>query len=615
MALSRKEGVPRATLKQRPAVSARRSGAIAASPTLQQRVGNRGAQAIVARLCRCGGSCNRCRAAESHHVLRQATESSAPAAAPPIVHDVLRSAGQPLDSTTRAFMEPRFDRDLGHVRVHADAPAAASTEAVNALAYTVGSDIVFGTGQYDPGSTRGRKTLAHELTHVAQQQNATSLDRLTVGAPDDAFEQEADRIAGTIVDAQSNSLPPGSHPPVALQRKVILKGAEMISKAREAFVKTHKWSSTSLAKAVMQDMAEAADALDFLDERELELEIGKRLSTVQHMKESQAHVKQESGAMWSAFGYPFTDPAALYGPRVGYAARNYWEPAVPDNYAIRTDKAKNKQLAVLPRSLRYTVYGDPGPGYSWKLTSEGKKNPYKAIKQLFVIQPPHKRTLIHCDYLLSMVDFRSLADAIGETSFNARIQAYGVAKFRLKWNGFVDLESGILLSLRRVAPSSEADLVIGDHVVFFNHRAYDALNQTEGNAWRLENAVLIAKEKGDDVFQGHGSGRKTVQQMRDKLSEEFNDVAKKALALTAQAGSKDPKVKAKALADLKSKFSNVMLVGSEWRIRGAAYGDICPGSTVDEKLRKIGPKDVVGPRNPCDMKTMYYVSRPVEGAK
>jgi hypothetical protein len=70
------------------------------------------------------------------------------------------------------------------------------------------------------------------------------------------------------------------------------------------------------------------------------------------------------------------------------------------------------------------------------------------------------------------------------------------------------------------------------------------------------------------------------------------------------------------VADLQSQF-NVVPVGSEWHIRGAAYGDICPGSTVDEKLRQIEPMDVVGPRDPCDIKkkTMYYVSRPVEGAK
>lgn len=88
---------------------------------------------------------------------------------PPIVHDVLRSPGQPLDPATRAFMEPRFGHDFSHVRTHTDAKAAESTRAVNALAYTVGRDIVFQPEYYKPGSTEGKRLLAHELTHVLQQ--------------------------------------------------------------------------------------------------------------------------------------------------------------------------------------------------------------------------------------------------------------------------------------------------------------------------------------------------------------------------------------------------------------------------------------------------------------
>lgn len=89
--------------------------------------------------------------------------------APPIVDEVLRSPGQSLDPATRTFMEPRFGHDFGAVRVHTDARAAESAQAVDAVAYTVGRDVVFGRGHYDPASTRGRSLLAHELTHVVQQ--------------------------------------------------------------------------------------------------------------------------------------------------------------------------------------------------------------------------------------------------------------------------------------------------------------------------------------------------------------------------------------------------------------------------------------------------------------
>ena len=90
-------------------------------------------------------------------------------AAPPIVHDVLRSPGQPLDTAARAFMEPRFGHDFSRVRIHTDARAAESAAAINARAYTVGRDIVFAPGRYEPASTAGGKLLAHELTHVVQQ--------------------------------------------------------------------------------------------------------------------------------------------------------------------------------------------------------------------------------------------------------------------------------------------------------------------------------------------------------------------------------------------------------------------------------------------------------------
>lgn len=86
--------------------------------------------------------------------------------APPIVHEVLLSPGRPLDPATRAFFEPRFGHDFSEVRVHTDTKAAQSARLVSARAFTVGQDIVFGSGQYGP---RRRELLAHELTHVIQQ--------------------------------------------------------------------------------------------------------------------------------------------------------------------------------------------------------------------------------------------------------------------------------------------------------------------------------------------------------------------------------------------------------------------------------------------------------------
>jgi Domain of unknown function (DUF4157) len=82
---------------------------------------------------------------------------------------VVRGGGEPLGEQERAYFEPRFGHDFSQVRVHRDSRAAESAQSVNALAYTLGSDVVFGAEQYAPGTMAGRRLLAHELAHVVQQ--------------------------------------------------------------------------------------------------------------------------------------------------------------------------------------------------------------------------------------------------------------------------------------------------------------------------------------------------------------------------------------------------------------------------------------------------------------
>lgn len=106
-----------------------------------------------------------------------------PASAPPIVHETLASPGRRLDPPTRALFEPRLGLDLAGVRIHDDARAARSAEAVQAAAYTVGSDIVFAAGRYAPGTSAGDRLLAHELAHVRQHREPASLRRQEPAAP------------------------------------------------------------------------------------------------------------------------------------------------------------------------------------------------------------------------------------------------------------------------------------------------------------------------------------------------------------------------------------------------------------------------------------------------
>jgi hypothetical protein len=123
------------------------------------------------------------------------------------VHDVINSGGgQPLDPDVRADMEERLGHDFGNVRVHNDARAEESAKAVNAHAYTVGSNIVFQRDGYDPSSEAGRVTLAHELTHVVQQRSGpvdgtSAPGGIRVSDPSDRFEREAAATADRVVSA------------------------------------------------------------------------------------------------------------------------------------------------------------------------------------------------------------------------------------------------------------------------------------------------------------------------------------------------------------------------------------------------------------------------------
>lgn len=105
--------------------------------------------------------------------------NSGEVAAPAIVHEVLKSSGEPLDSCTRASMEAHFGHDFSRVRLHTDARAGESARTLKARAYTVGNHVVFSAGQFAPDTRGGTKLLAHELTHVVQN-GQTAIQRQAV---------------------------------------------------------------------------------------------------------------------------------------------------------------------------------------------------------------------------------------------------------------------------------------------------------------------------------------------------------------------------------------------------------------------------------------------------
>jgi len=196
--------------------------------------------------------------------------------APPVVGEVLRSPGETLDAETRSLMESRFGRDFGDVRVHADELAAESARSVNALAYTVGRDIVFDAGQYAPGTSAGERLLAHELAHVAQQDSASHDGTV--------FRQrKPDPDAGTAPDAgqkepDAGQAPTGAKKPAdanvldATAKAIIAKAQDTTKDAEvravevvNAIIDAYYPGERAKVDAVVFDDAKAGTGLDTVE--------------------------------------------------------------------------------------------------------------------------------------------------------------------------------------------------------------------------------------------------------------------------------------------------------------------------------------------------------------
>lgn len=168
---------------------------------------------------------------EDGELMRAAAGRGAPAAspAPPSVTAALAGPGHAMDSGTRAFFEPRFGRDLSHVRLHTNAEAARSARDVGALAYAVGSQIAFGEGRYAPGSPEGKRLIAHELAHVLQDGQGAALRRQPPpggAAPPDpaatATPAPADPTATPAAAPDPTATPAAPDPPMSRAEEIQL---------------------------------------------------------------------------------------------------------------------------------------------------------------------------------------------------------------------------------------------------------------------------------------------------------------------------------------------------------------------------------------------------------
>lgn len=139
------------------------------------------------------------------HVLRQADGSGGEAGGMNAIErsiDGARGGGHGMDHSTRTRMESAFGADFSGVRIHTDSRADGLSQSLSARAFTTGRDVFFRQGEYNPGASSGRELLAHELTHVVQQNGDGIHRKMTVSEPGDAHEQEADQMARVVMQQE-----------------------------------------------------------------------------------------------------------------------------------------------------------------------------------------------------------------------------------------------------------------------------------------------------------------------------------------------------------------------------------------------------------------------------
>ena len=186
---------------------------------------------VLQRKCDCGthtiaeAKCESCKAEAATGVIQRAAASSAPPDVPPIVEDVLRSPGQPLDAVTRKFFEPRFGHDFSRVRVHTDQRAADSAAAIGAHAYAIGENVVVPNRENSADAFESRRLMAHELAHVVQQKSTPAgtgaQTGISIGRSDDALEVAADRAADSVMSNNFAGTSTATRPQTnAIQRTV-----------------------------------------------------------------------------------------------------------------------------------------------------------------------------------------------------------------------------------------------------------------------------------------------------------------------------------------------------------------------------------------------------------
>jgi hypothetical protein len=234
------------------------------------------------RSCACGGTCASCQAepaapsmAPTELVQRQpAVDAGAEAGGNVPASVIPDTPGQPLDRQTQQLLQRRMGADFDNVRVHTDARAAESADALQANAYTVGRDIYFAAGKYNPGSAEGTRLIAHEVTHTLQQGSGEAPTApaphgsVLVGDVHDPMEREAEDVAEAVVNRSAHEHRVTADPDPAVRRDFSLSDAwDATGGAAWQGVKSGGKAALGAAKTAVGDLWDAGkeSAAAFVD--------------------------------------------------------------------------------------------------------------------------------------------------------------------------------------------------------------------------------------------------------------------------------------------------------------------------------------------------------------
>ena len=517
--------------------------------------------------------------------------------------NALKGRGRTLSRSTRSFFEPRFGINFSGVRIHTDPYANNLARSINAKAFTVGNNIVFGSGHHSPGTFGGKRLLAHELTHVTQKSgvavkrfinlaNTKNLPAALYGAAD--VNKFYKKIAGNHTNLEGL---------IAGKGKVYAG----IGKRKGRSAKKYR---IKLVKDILKGLLNSTTIFYYANELEVFDDVYKRAVTSLYMRVSQGTRKT---------------------PKVRY----------PGSVGAKTNV----------KASTYWTVTTSGGLYKFDLKPAGLINAYEALRTiLFEATSKTDTTRMHCDYVIAAIHFMSMAEDMEIAKFNDEVKN-GRIKVWLKAPKSFDPTVPASMagvgsystttvydpkkkSVGWVKISGEKEIIVGDHLMFYNHSAYNAMNKNQGESWRLENAFVTDKEAsgGNFRFQGHGyyspkSRSRFIRAMRNK----FNTLYSRAKALitsgkTAELSTKFPFVKLKAGIASSRKTNKHEIVYSKSGVENNAWthwSHIPSSDRLRMTLRKVKSTDYPNPfanwgkdkESKPKGAAPFWVVRPMEGFK